>query len=94
MQAFSARTFLQTVIYHEGSEEKGQRWFMVASVPTEKEAEGVRGVYSCVELVQELENGEIEVVSLLTVSQIIPEIRRIRIRWGIRRVNGANGQTE
>lgn len=70
IQAFSARSFLQTLIYHEFPVAPGaKRAFIVISVPTEGEAANVRGMYACAEIVQETEEG-VELICVLTVSLV------------------------
>lgn len=76
IQAFSAREFLETVIFHEfppapfdDTDATPRRSFIVISKPKEgplKDAKDVRGVYTCVERVWETEDGNVDLFFAVT----------------------------
>lgn len=78
IQAFSAREFLETVIFHEfppaptgfdGTDTTPRRSFVVISKPAEgalKDEKDVRGVYTCVERVWEREDGTVDLYFAVT----------------------------
>lgn len=74
VQAFSAREFLETIIFHDLPPfSNGLRQFIAISMPLEGEAKSesaVLGRYVSVDYIHELENGGVEIFLALSVSDI------------------------
>ncbi|KAI5854995.1 hypothetical protein BZA05DRAFT_334645, partial [Tricharina praecox] len=69
VQAFSAREFLETIVYKDLSPKDGPKCCIIISMPTAgeiKDPAHAHGVYTSVETLREVGDGKVEVIMSLT----------------------------